>query len=401
VSGVSALVDHLFRHEAGKMVATLTRSLGLRNVDVAEDVVQDVLVRALEVWTYRGVPENPSAWLFQAARNRAIDMVRRRNLDERVGRRLARDLASPAAEVDVRDSQLRMMESCAHPGLPPEAQVTVMLKLLGGFSVPEIARAFLTSEHAIEKRLARAKAVFRRSPNPKSPVRLDSIHQALYMLFSEGYHGSHPERSVREELCEEALRLGSLLAESPSTATPATYALLGMMCLHAARLPARIDDAGSLVLLEAQDRSRWSRPLIERGCEFLARSSSGDELTPYHLEAAIAALHAQARTFAETDWAGILKLYTLLFGLRPTPIVALNRAIALGRVEGPDPALRELDRLRDGGRLKEYVFLEAAAADLHLLAGRKREARAHLQRAIEQARNEPERMVLKTRLRSL
>jgi RNA polymerase sigma-70 factor (ECF subfamily) len=294
-----------------------------------------------------------------------------------------------------------MMESCAHPGLPPEAQVTVMLKLLGGFSVPEIARAFLTSEHAIEKRLARAKAVFRRTPNPKSPVRLESIHQALYMLFSEGYHGSHPERSIREELCEEALRLGSLLAESPSTATPATYALLGMMCLHAARLPARIDDAGSLVLLEAQDRSRWSRPLIERGCEFLGRSSSGHELTPYHLEAAIAALHAQARTFSETDWPGILKLYTLLFGLRPTPIVALNRAIALGRVEGPDPALRELDRLRDGGRLKEYVFLEAAAADLHLLAGRKREARTHLQRAIEQARNEPERRVLKTRLRSL
>jgi RNA polymerase sigma-70 factor (ECF subfamily) len=401
VSGVTALVDHLFRHEAGKMVATLTRSLGLRNVDVAEDVVQDVLVRALEVWTYRGVPENPSAWLFQAARNRAIDMVRRRKLDERIGRRLALDLASPAAEVDVRDSQLRMMESCAHPGLPPEAQVTVMLKLLGGFSVPEIARAFLTSEHAIEKRLARAKAVFRRTPNPKSPVRLESIHQALYMLFSEGYHGSHPERSIREELCEEALRLGSLLAESPSTATPATYALLGMMCLHAARLPARIDDAGSLVLLEAQDRSRWSRPLIERGCEFLGRSSSGHELTPYHLEAAIAALHAQARTFSETDWPGILKLYTLLFGLRPTPIVALNRAIALGRVEGPDPALRELDRLRDGGRLKEYVFLEAAAADLHLLAGRKREARTHLQRAIEQARNEPERRVLKTRLRSL
>jgi len=383
------------------MVATLTRSLGLRNVDVAEDVVQDVLVRALEVWTYRGVPENPSAWLFQAARNRAIDMVRRRNLDERIGRRLARDLARPAAEVDVRDSQLRMMESCAHPGLPPEAQVTVMLKLLGGFSVPEIARAFLTSEHAIEKRLARAKAVFRRTPNPKSPVRLESIHQALYLLFSEGYHGSHPERSVREELCEEALRLGSLLAESPSTATPATYALLGLMCLHAARLPARIDDAGSLVLLEAQDRSRWSRPLIERGCEFLGRSSSGDELTPYHLEAAIAALHARARTFAETDWPGILKLYTLLFGLRPTPIVALNRAIALGRVEGPDPALRELDRLRDGGRLKEYVFLEAAAADLHLLAGRKREARTHLRRAIEQARNEQERMVLESRLRSL
>jgi len=385
------------------MVATLVRILGLRNVDVAEDVVQDALLRALEVWKYRGVPENPSAWLFQAARNRAVDVLRRRTLDEQAVRKLSRSLSSPVDDHGIRDDQLRMMASCAHPALPSEGRITVILKFLCGFSVPEIARAFLTSEHAVEKRLVRAKDALKRGSGsaPLDAARLDSIHQALYLLFSEGYHGSHPERSVREELCAEALRLGSLLGEHPSTATPATFALLGLMCLHAARLPSRIDDAGSLILLEAQDRSRWSRPLIDQGFSFLNRSACGDRLTPLHLEAGIAALHAGARSFAETDWPGILKLYTHLYDLRPTPIVALNRAIALGRVEGPEPALRELDRIRSGGRLQQYPFLEAAAGDLHRLAGRPREARTHLQRALSLARNEPERQVLQSRLGSL
>ncbi|HLY76086.1 MAG TPA: sigma-70 family RNA polymerase sigma factor [Planctomycetota bacterium] len=403
MSGVAALVDHLFRHEAGKMVATLVRILGLRNVDLAEDVVQDALLRALEVWKYRGVPENPSAWLFQAARNRAVDVLRRRKLQDQASRRLSRSLASPVDDHGVRDDQLRMMSSCAHPSLPSEGQVTVILKFLCGFSVTEIAQAFLTSEAAIEKRLARAKETLKRSAGPLQldRERLDSIHQALYLLFSEGYHGSHPVRSVREELCAEAIRLGTFLTEHPSTATPATFALLGLMCLHAARLPSRIDDAGSLILLEAQDRSRWSRPLIDRGYLFLNHSAAGEELTAFHLEAGIAALHAEAPSFRETDWPGILKLYTHLYGLRPTPIVALNRAIALGRVAGPEPALRELEKIRSGGRLKKYPFLEAAVADLHRLAGRPKEARAHLREALSLARNEPERQVLQSRLESL
>jgi RNA polymerase sigma-70 factor (ECF subfamily) len=403
MSGVAALVDHLFRHEAGKMVATLVRILGLRNVDVAEDVVQDALLRALEVWKYRGVPENPSAWLFQAARNRAVDVLRRRKLQDQAVRKLARTLSSPVDLHGIRDDQLRMMSSCAHPSLPSEAQVSVLLKFLCGFSVAEIAQAFLTSEAAIEKRLARARGTLKRSPGgaPLDAARLDSIHQALYLLFSEGYHGSHPERSVREELCLESIRLGTLLSEHPSTSTPATYALLGLMCLHAARLPSRIDDAGSLILLEAQDRSRWNRPLMDQGMAFLNQSASGDELTAFHLEAGIAALHSRARSFGETDWPGILKLYTLLYGLRPTPIVALNRAIALGRVDGPEPALRELEKIRSGGRLKQYPFLEAAAGDLHRLAGRPEEARAHLQQALSLARNDPERQVLQSRLASL
>lgn len=403
MSGIPALVDHLFRHEAGKMVATLVRILGLRNVDAAEDVVQDVLLRALEVWKYRGVPENPSAWLFQAARNRAVDLLRRRKLQDQAARKLSRELSSPRGDEGARDDLLRLMSSCAHPDLPSEARVTVILKFLCGFSVPEIAQAFLTSEAAVEKRLARAKGVLKRRPGPSAldPARLDSIHQALYLLFSEGYHGSHPERSVREELCAEALRLGTLLADHPPSATPATFALLGLMCLHAARLPSRIDDAGSLILLEAQDRRRWSRPLIDQGFAFLNRSAEGDQLTAYHLEAGIAGLHARARTFGETDWAGILKLYTLLYDLRPTPIVALNRAIALGRVEGPAPALRELEEIRKDGRLERYPFLEAAAGDLEQRAGNPDAAKVHFHRALALTRNGSERQVLENRLEAL
>ena len=404
MSGVAALVDHLFRHEAGKMVAMLVRILGPRNVDVAEDVVQDALCRALETWKYHGVPENPSAWLFQAARHRAVDLLRRRRVADQISRKLAGRRVPREEEEELRDDQLRMMVLCAHPAVPPEGQVALILKVLCGFSVPEVAQAFLTTPSAVEKRLARAKQALKQEPSLAFPGarglsrRLGTVHQALYLLFSEGYHGSHPERSVREELSAEALRLGSLLAEHPSTAVPETFALLGLMCLHAARLPSRIDDAGSLVLLEAQDRTRWSRPLIDQGIGFLDRSTGGEALTPFHLEAGIAAVHAQARSFAQTDWGAILKLYTLLYRLRPTPIVALNRAIARGRVEGPQAGLREVGQLREGRLLKNYPFLEAAAGDLEQRAGRPLEARKHFQRALALARNDSERRVLRSRL---
>jgi RNA polymerase sigma-70 factor (ECF subfamily) len=406
-AALPALVDHLFRREAGKMVATLVRILGMRRVELAEDVVQDALCRALEVWKYRGIPENPSAWLFQAARNRAVDLLRRSALLDRAAPRLSARLPTSVAEGDIRDDQLRMMFACAHPSVPPEGQVAIILKYLCGFGVQEIAQAFLTSAAAVEKRLARAKRAFKREaladlPNAKAMAkRLDSIHQALYLLFSEGYHGSHPERAVREDLCSEALRLASLLPDHPATASPSTFALLALLCLHAARLPSRIDDAGSLVLLEAQDRARWSRPLIEQGVLYLGRSAQGSELTPYHLEAAIAAHHVRARSFAETDWQAILDLYSRLLEIRPTPVVALNRAIALGRVRGPDEGLRELDRIRRGRRLSGYPFLEAAAGDLHERAGRVQEARDHFGRAVALARNDSERKVFEGRQAAL
>lgn len=388
------------------MVATLVRVLGVRNVGLAEDVVQDALCCALEIWKYHGVPENPSAWLFQTARNRAVDLIRRGRLQAKAAPALLRRLPASVEEDELRDDQLRMMFSCAHPDLPPEGQVAVILKYLCGFSVPEIAQAFLTSSAAIEKRLARARRSMTRGtlelPGSKSmAARLDSVHQALYLLFNEGYHGSHPERSVREDLCSEALRLAMLLTERPATALPSTFALLALMCLHAARLPSRLDDRGALILLEAQDRSRWNRPLIERGFEFLGRSAEGNALTAFHVEAGIAGIHARAPRFGETDWDAIVNLYTMLYRLRPTPIVALNRAIALGRAGRAEEGLRDLERIQKGGRLSRYPFLAAAAGDLHQQAGRPREACRHFLRAKELARNESERQILMRRAEAL
>lgn len=404
MTDLSVLVDHLFRHEWGKLVSTLVRVLGVRHVEIAEDVVQDALCRALEVWKYRGVPENPTAWLFQTARHRAVDLLRRHRRFDEARPKLSRTLAAGAAEDRVVDNQLRMMLSCARPGIPAEGQVAVILKYLCGFSVPEIARSFLASPAAVEKRLARAVRSMKREegaelPDPEATAgRLGPVHQALYLLFNEGYHGSHPERSVREELCAEAIRLGNLLASHPAAATPATFALLALLCLHAARLPSRVDDSGSLILLEAQDRSLWSRPLVEQGITHLGRSAAGDELTSFHLEAGIAAVHAQASSFAETDWSAIFDLYTKLYRLSPTPVVALNRAIALGRVRGPDEGLRMLEGIRVSRTQEHYPFFEAAAGDFHERAGRGREAKLHFRKARDLARNDAERRILDERL---
>jgi len=398
MTDLAGLVDHLFRREAGKMVATLVGVLGVRRVELAEDAVQEALCRALETWKYGRLPDNPSAWLFQAARRRAIDLLRREKALARIAPSAARKLEEARDLDEIRDDQLRMIFACCAPGVPLESQVSVILKFLCGFGVPEIASAFLTSEAAVEKRLARTRRAMKRSGDlfDKPPERLDSVHQALYLLFNEGYHGSHPEAAVREELCREALRLAALLAEHPGTATPETFALLGLMCFHAARLPTRIDREGCLILLEAQDRRQWNHALIGQGLLFLERSR-GKTITAYHLEAGIAALHSSAAAFEETDWTAILKLYDLLYRLRPTPIVALNRAIVVGRIEGPEAGIAEIDRIPRLKRLKEYPFLPAARGEFLRRAGREKEARAEFHKALALARNTAERRVLEAK----
>lgn len=399
------------------MLSALTRILGTHHLSLAEDVVQDVLVQALETWKFHAPPDNPSAWLMQAARNRAIDVIRR----DRTRRRFAPDLehllesewtlaptvGSLMLDSEIHDGQLRMMFSCCAPNLAPEAQVALILKILCGFSVPEIARAFLSSTAAIEKQLARGKKVLQQSPSlfevsepAQIQKRIESVHQALYLLFNEGYHATHDEAAIREDLCEEAIRLAVLLAEHPAGAVPRTHALVALMCFHAARLAARVDDRGCLVLLEAQDRARWDRGLVVRGFEFLNRSGAGDELTEYHVEAAIAAKHCAAASFAATDWAGIVELYELLWRARPTPIVALNRAIAVGQARGPEAGLAALDAIDGRERLDAYPFFAAARGEFHRQAGRRSEAAAEFRRALAAARNPSEAKVLEGKLAS-
>jgi RNA polymerase sigma-70 factor (ECF subfamily) len=397
---IPKLVDHLFRREAGKMVSYLTRIVGWSRLDLAEEVVQDTLCRALEMWPIHGVPDNPSAWLMRVARNRAIDLIRRDDqfrefVPELVYLLRSQDLPEDtlAFEKEIQDDQLRMMFSCCHPGLSTDAQVTLMLKTLCGFSVSEIAHAFLADEDAIEKRLGRARKLVRLSGTfveidmaSEMPERMEGIYQAIYLLFNEGYHGSRSDQTVREDLCFEAIRLALLVSEHPEGATPKTYALLALLCFHAALLHGRLDHDG-LIQLEGQDRSTWDRDLIGRGFHFLETSSMGNELSEYHLEAGIASLHCAAPTYEKTEWAKILELYDLLYRLNPSPIVALNRAIALGNARGPEEGLAELKKIADPAKLKNYPFYPATLGEFHLLAGRAAEAGKHFKKAMKLARS--------------
>jgi RNA polymerase sigma-70 factor (ECF subfamily) len=398
------LDDHLFRREAGRMVSVLTRIFGAHHLALAEDVVQDAFCRAVETWPVRGIPENPSAWLMATAKNKALDVLRR----ERTARTFAPEfgrffesawtrspmldeLFSPDA---IKDDELRMMFSCCHPRLPEEAQVALVLHTLCGFGVNEIAHAFVSSFAAIKKRLTRSKKVFERSTTlfdvsdaAEFSMRLPAVQRVLYLLFNEGYHGASAEQAIRIELCREAMRLSALLLEHPHGATPATYALSALMCLAAARVPARMDAAGQLHSIFEQDRSQWDRQLVDEGLKLLGWSATGTELTEYHIEAAIAAVHARAASTEDTDWKTIVTLYDTLKAMRPSPIVALNRAIAVAQDQGPDRGIEEINAIMDGNRLARYPFYAAALGELELRRGRREVAMEHFRAALSLARN--------------
>ncbi len=409
------LHEHLFRREAGRIVATLTRIFGVENLALAEDVVQDAFCRALEVWPFRGVPENPSAWLMATAKHRALDVLRRertaRTLAPELGRLLeSEERLAPAVEElfrseALKDDQLRMMFSCCHPGLPEAAQVGLILHILCGFSVDEVAGAFVSTHAGVEKRLTRAKKVLAESRRlfeiadaADFATRLPAVHRALYLLFNEGYHGASSESAVRVELCREALRLTTLLFEHPLGSTPATCALAALMCLHAARLPARLDAAGHLSVLADQDRSRWDPQLMAEGQGLLERSATGPQLTEYHVEAAIAAVHASAPRVEDINWTQIVSLYDTLMTIRPSPVVALNRAIAVAQRDGPERGLEEIGAIADSHRLATYPFYHAALGELELRRGRSEAAREHFRAALGLARNSMEREFLEQRM---
>ncbi|HSU94919.1 MAG TPA: DUF6596 domain-containing protein [Gemmatimonadaceae bacterium] len=402
--------DHLFRREAGRMVAALTRLFGVHNLALAEDVVQDAFVRALEVWKQRGVPENPSAWLMATAKNRALDILRHERTARTYAPELGRLLESEwtlapvvteaFGESAIRDDQLRMMFSCCHPQLPETAQVALMLNILCGFGVNEVAAAFLSGHAAMEKRIARGKKVLASSKRlfdlshldeQDLPQRLSAVQRALYLLFNEGYHGAHPELAVRADLCVEAMRLAELLLAHPGTATPATKALVALMCLNAARMPARIDASGNLSALYEQDRRLWDRALIAKGEALLDHSATGTTITEFHIEAGIASLHARATSLEGTDWPMIVSLYDTLLAIRPSPVVALGRAIAIAQHEGAARGLAEIASIADAGRLADYPFYFAALGELEHQRGNTAAACEHFLSASVRARNPLER----------
>ena len=406
--------DHLFRREAGRMVATLTRIFGVENLALAEDVVQDAFCRALEVWKFQGVPESPAAWLMAVAKNRALDALRRertvRTFEPQLAKALRSEwsLAPTVAELFadnvIKDDQLRLMFSCCHPRLSEEARIALILHILCGFSVGEVAAAFVSSHAAMEKRITRAKTVLAGSKrlfdveSDDLAERLPSVQRALYLLFNEGYHAASPDSVIRSELCREAMRLSGLLLAHPSCSTPATFALSALMCFGAARLSARLDSSGGLLSLLDQDRSQWDSALIDEGQRLLDRSATGSELTEYHVEAAIAWIHVSAQSAADTNWGAIVSLYDKLMAFYPSPVIALNRAIAIAQSEGPDRGLQELHAIAGAKRLARYPFYHAAFGELELRSGKSAIAREHFRAAIAVARNPMERQFLSRRV---
>ncbi len=397
---VNHLVDHLFRREAGRMVAGLTRIFGPAHLDLAEDVVQEALLQALRTWPFRGVPENPTGWLIQVAKNRALDALRRnaslasKEEDIRVW---AAALTGPEPETEM-DDQLRLIFICCQSAVPPEARVALTLKTMGGFGVPEIARAFLAKEATVAQRLVRAKHRLQQARPPFElprdlPAALDSVLEVLYAMFNEGYSTHRGEDLIRRDICHEAIRLARLVAGHPALDTPKAHALAALLHLQGARLASRVDSEGNLLLLSEQDRSTWDRGMIAAGFRHLDRSSRGEELSVYHLEAGIAAAH----NAGETDWPEILRLYDLLLDAKPSPVVALNRAVALAMVEGPEAGLAALAPIR----LDDYYLLPATEGELHARAGHPHEAAEAFYRALEMTCPEPVRRRLAERMREL
>ena len=403
-------IDTLFRRESGRLIAVLMRLLGPQNMQLAEDVVQEAFVAAMRDWEANGVPENPPAWLLTAARRRAIDAIRR----ERTRRTFAADVAkfldsewTLATTVNeafderlIKDDQLRMIFMCCHPTLSPENRITLILKTLCGLSVPAIARALLTNEATVNKRLYRTRMTLRgvqfELPSTDDlPAARDTVHTALYLLFNEGYF-STTEQPILRELCRDAMNLTQLLAEHPAIATSDTIALIALMCFNAARLESRLDAEGRVVPLDEQDRSHWDRKLIEMGYRYLARSTEMDAVAAsrYHLEAAIAARHCSAKSFEKTDWVSICHLYDRLLEISPSPMVALNRAVAVSYRDGAAAAIPLVESLHGDSALPHNHVVAAVLANLYTRAGAPERARPFLDRALSTARTEHERALI-------
>lgn len=407
--GPSGLVEHYFRHEYGRLVSTLARRFGLGALDTVEDAVQEALAVALTSWSLRGVPADPGGWLYTVASNALFDRVRREAAWGRARTRGAaeRDEApeSPAAGLagDIDDDQLRMLFVCCDGRLPPESQVALSLKVLCGFSAGEIALRLFTTEANVYKRLTRAREALREAaPDLDTPpdvaARLPAVQTVLYLLFNEGYGAAQGGSLVRQELCDEALRLGHMLLGHPQCDRPSTRALVALFHLHAARLSTRVDAAGELLTLSAQDRSRWDRQHTWLGLRWLEAAAEGELFSRYHAEAAIAAEHMLAPSFAETRWEEIAGLYELLDRVAPSPLNAMNRAVAIAEARGAQAGLDALDGVRLPPGIAGYYLWDAVVGDLMRRAGRREQARPYLERALASAPTEAERSLLRRRV---
>jgi RNA polymerase sigma-70 factor, ECF subfamily len=403
-----ALLDHLFRHQSGRLVAYLSGRLGPAHLDLAEEAVQTALLRAMQSWPVQGLPENPEAWLFRVAQNAALDLVRRERWQVGDADSFLRNMAAPPVACGppdyLADDELRLIFLCCHPELPAESRIALSLKVACGFSVAEIARAFLADEATIAQRIVRAKRLIRDRhltldlpDGPALAGRLESALEVIYFFYNEGYSAHGGENLVRADLCAEALRLVRLLAASPVNAARVD-ALAALIALQSARLGARHNSEGDLILLDAQDRAQWDQRLIAVGFDHFERCMKGNEISAFHTQAAIAATHARASAGHTTDWPMILALYDQLFELDPSPVVALNRAVAIAKVRGAAEALVEVDKLEHGPAMEHYHLRLAVRGHLLLELGEHPQARSSFAAALECPCSEPERRFLRRQL---
>lgn len=409
MSSATPPLEHLFRHHYGALVAGLCRVLGAANLELVEDVLSEAMLRALRSWPEGGMPEKPEAWVFRVARNLALDALRRTKVAARVAAELEEWAKPPATahelEEGLHDDTLRMMFACCHPAVPADSMVPLVLKTVAGFGTAEIAAALLQKEATIAQRLSRAKARlqaeqvgFEVPAVSELPARRGAVLDVLYLMFNEGYRAHRGSELVRVDLVQDAVRLAGLLDEHPATAGPEVHAMLALMLLQGARLPARVDDLGEVLTLAEQDRGRWDRRWLQCGFEHLRKSMAGDRFTAWHAQAGIASVHAAAATYAATDWPRILGHYDRLLALQDTPIVRLNRAVAIAQVHGPRAGLDELATIGAAKELGTYLLLPATRAQFHWLLGEGAAAAAQLEAALALPCADPERRFLERRL---
>ena len=411
---LSKTIETLYRSESGRVLATLVRLLG--DLDLAEEAMHEAFAAALEFWSQTGIPDKPRPWLISTARFKAIDVIRRRARFDGAQRDLVAHMESrvndapggneETGDEEIEDDRLRLIFTCCHPALPPEGQVALTLREICGLTTEEIARAFLVTPATLAQRIVRAKAKIRETPIPyevptpqELPERLDAVLQVVYLVFNEGYSAAAGAKVTRAEITGEAIRLGRLLAGLQPE--PEVNGLLALMLLQESRRAARTSPAGELILLEHQDRALWNREQIAEGVGLVEKALSSRRFGPYTLQAAIAAVHAEAESTAATDWRQIVALYNQLVRIQPSPVAYLNRAVAIAMCDGPEAGLKHIDAVLEHGELANYYLAHSARAELYRRLGRAADARASYERALALTQQEPERQFLQERIRQL
>jgi len=411
---LSKTIETLYRSESGRVLATLVRLLG--DLDLAEEAMHEAFAAALEFWPQTGIPDKPRPWLISTARFKAIDVIRRRARFDGAQKDLVAHMESrvndapggneETGDEEIEDDRLRLIFTCCHPALPPEGQVALTLREICGLTTEEIARAFLVTPATLAQRIVRAKAKIRETPIPyevptpqELPERLDAVLQVVYLVFNEGYSAAAGAEVTRAEITGEAIRLGRLLAGLQPE--PEVNGLLALMLLQESRRAARTSPAGELILLEHQDRALWNREQIAEGVGLVEKALSSRRFGPYTLQAAIAAVHAEAESTAATDWRQIVALYNQLVRIQPSPVAYLNRAVAIAMCDGPEAGLKHIDAVLEHGELANYYLAHSARAELYRRLGRTAEARASYERALALTQQEPERQFLQERIRQL